>query len=300
MNLTSINSNDCCREEDVVADMNSLPDLKSRIQELLHSTLDNSSITVMQERLLLKQRSAYHFVIQSEEPRFTSIKVIGNFLGPNRLQNVKDWMKTQIELLLASLEMLYQEITISRQNLEDFVAKCEQVEVDTDEVASAEQQLQQIQQHVKDFEAKMASSLQPLTLNSLFLLNMRPLCVSPVLMSMLTHAPVMFNKEKTLLTHNSTCLFWYIAGEQPEEPGCVFRVEVKWVDPEEKLLREAICFSYVYKVQNLKPDTCYKFTVRRMVNNTSVYEAWIDTLHLKTLRSRQQKKAQKDVSKGSQ
>lgn len=34
------------REENVVADINSLSDLKYRIQELLQSTLDHSSITV--------------------------------------------------------------------------------------------------------------------------------------------------------------------------------------------------------------------------------------------------------------
>ncbi|KAF6732332.1 uncharacterized protein FQA47_005387 [Oryzias melastigma] len=282
------------REENVVADINSLSDLKYRIQELLQSTLDHSSITVMQEKLLLKQRSSYHFVIQTEEPRSTSdsINVIWCYLGPDRLWHVKSWIRTQIELLLAYLEMLFQEITISRQNLEAFVAKCEQVEVDTDEVASAEQKLQQIQQYIRDFEERMASNIEPLTLNSLFLCGRGPL-FSLVQMSVLTLGPVMFNREKSLPSYNSICLFWYIVGEQSEESGCVFRVEVKSVAPQEKLLREAICFNYVYSVQNLKPNTCYKFTVKRMPKITLVYEPWIDTLHLKTLSSRQQNKGSK-------
>uniref|UniRef100_A0A3P9ILU5 DUF5581 domain-containing protein n=1 Tax=Oryzias latipes TaxID=8090 RepID=A0A3P9ILU5_ORYLA len=246
----------------------------------------------MQERLLLKQRSSYYFVIQKKDVRpwenqqestSMSINMLGSHLGSSRLQHVKDWMKSQIVFLLAYLEMLFQEIITSRKNLEAFVAKCEKAEVDADEIASAEQQLQQIQLHLRDFEARMASNLEPLTLNSLFLLHTRGSLTHQSQMSVVTLGPVMFHREKALLTHKSVCLFWYIAGEQSEEPRRMFRITVKSAAPGGKLWREAVCCNYEHCVQNLQPDTYYTFTVKRITNFTLVHVPWTDTLHLKTL-----------------
>lgn len=285
--LTSPNT-----EEDIVPHTINLPDLMNQICELLQTSLNHLSMTVMQEKLLLKQRSSYYYTIvkdhlrpQEDQQESTSVSFVKSHLGPDRLQGVTRWASSQVMIFLTYLEMLLQKITINRQNLEAFIAKWQQVGVDVDEVVSAEQQLQQVQQHMTDFETRMARSIEPLTLNSLFLLQMRNSFLPRVQMLVVDRGPVMFHRDKLLISPNSVYLFWYIAGEQSEEPQCVFEVVVKTPSPHIQILREAVCLNYEYGVENLMPDTCYTFTISRVFSSTRVYQRWTDTLTLRTLSS---------------
>ncbi|RVE73655.1 hypothetical protein OJAV_G00033450 [Oryzias javanicus] len=169
-------------EEDTVAHITSLPNPMDQIWRLLNTELNHSAFAVMQEKLLLKQRSSYFYTIQNDNVRAledqqestsSPIDMLVSHLGPHRFQRVESWLTSQVVIFLTYLEMLLQEITISRQYLEAFTAKRMQVGVNADEVVSAEQQLKQIQEHMSNFEARMGKIIEPLTLNSLFLLEMR-------------------------------------------------------------------------------------------------------------------------------
>ncbi|KAM4587356.1 fibronectin type III domain-containing protein 11-like [Odontesthes bonariensis] len=271
-------------------------DLQDQIRELLCTTLSDTSIMVMQEKLLNMQRSSYYLVIQQEDLIPTtndqqsipplSKTTLWSLIDLGRLQRTVAVARTQVKVLLSLLGLLFQDIISGSQELEAFAVKYNEALKDSDAAASAQQRLQQVHHHVRDFERRIIWNPMPLNLQNQLMSNTAHSPVPRLPASMVLMRPVIFNRDGSKVTHSSVDLCWHLTGEQFPELDQVFKIEVQRFHPavnEHCQLAKATCQSYSIQVTNLLSDKYYQFSVKRVDAVNLVYGPWSDTLILKTL-----------------
>ncbi|XP_045931176.1 uncharacterized protein LOC123986817 [Micropterus dolomieu] len=289
-------SSDECEAQEVRTQMDSLPDLRNQILQLLVTRLNDNSIMVLQEKLQLMQRSSYYLEIkrddllptadQQQHTLHLSESTVWSLIDQRRLRCAMTLANTQVKLLLALLGMLYQGIITGCQELEALMNKYDQGLVDSDMAASTQQKLKQIHQYVNDFESRMSQNLGLLDLQNQLILNTGTLPVPQLSALLAIKMPVIFNRFKSCATSHTVHLFWEVAGLQSKGPNQQFVIQVKSLHPtigEHGQFTKSTSQSFNIEVNDLTPDRYYQFSVKRVEAVNLVYGLWIDTIILKTL-----------------
>ena len=250
----------------------------------------------MQDKLLIMQRSSYYLVIQQDDLIPTtndqqsipplSKSTLWSLIDQGRLQRTVAVARTQVKVLLSLLGLLFQDIISGSQELEAFVVKYNKGLKDSDIAASAQQRLQQIHHHVRDFERRIIWNPRPLNFQSQLIYSTVHSPVPQLRASMVLMRPVIFNRDWSKVTHSSVYLCWHLTGEQFTELDQVFEIQVQRFYPavnERYQLAKATCQSYSIQVTNLLSDKYYQFSVKRVDAINLVYGPWSDTIILKTL-----------------
>ncbi|XP_051271007.1 fibronectin type III domain-containing protein 11-like isoform X2 [Dicentrarchus labrax] len=291
--MLTCSSSDERGAQKVRTQMDTLPDLRNQILQLLETRLSETSIMMLQEKLRLMQRCSYYLEILREDLLPTadqtqqvhlSDQMLWSLIDQQRLQSAMTLGNTQVKLLLTLLGMLYHEIIRGCQELETFILKYDQGLVDSNMAASMQKKLQQTHQYVKDFESRMTRNLGPLDLQNQLILNTGNFPIPQLTVSLTVKMPVIFDRLKSCVKSNTVHLCWDVAGQQ--EPDEQFEIHIKSLHPtttEHAEFTKSICQSYNIQVKDLQPDRYYQFSVKRVDAVNLVYGQWIDTITLKTL-----------------
>ncbi|CAK6966083.1 fibronectin type III domain-containing protein 11-like [Scomber scombrus] len=281
-----------CGTQEVSSQNDALLDLRNQITHLFCTRLNANSITVLQEKLRLMQRSSYYLEVQhdlppTEEQQQTlnlSDSTVLSLIDHWRLEGALTLANTQVKLLLSLLGMLYEEIIRSCRELEVFIIKCNQGLLDSDMAVSMQEKLRQTHQYLDDFESRMTRNLGPLDLPNQLIMNTGQHPMAKLSASLAIKMPVVFDRCKSHVTSYTAHLFWEVATQQSEELGQEFEILIKSLHPtaDQGEFIKTTCQSYCIQFSNLTPDSYYQFSVKRVDVLNLVYELWTDTIILKT------------------
>uniref|UniRef100_A0A665SVW9 DUF5581 domain-containing protein n=1 Tax=Echeneis naucrates TaxID=173247 RepID=A0A665SVW9_ECHNA len=238
--------------------------------------------------LLLMQRGSYYLEIQCEVVLDLSDDTLWSMIDQQRLHAAKAMAKTQVQLLLIYLEMLYQEILKDCRELQAFVEKHSQGLVDAHTAASIQQRLQQTHQDLKDFERRLTKSLGPLNLQNPLIRDVGNILYPEISALLVIKMPVIFDRCRShaSLTSTSVYLCWEVAGQHFMEPDEQFEICIKSLRPnadDNMDVMKYVCESHYIYVNQLISDRHYEFSVKRIDTTKLVYGVWTDTIILKTM-----------------
>ncbi|KAF3689383.1 Fibronectin type III domain-containing protein 11 [Channa argus] len=290
-------SSDECGVQEIRNDGATLPVLQHQIQLLLSSRLSDNSLMAMQKKLQLMQRSSYYLEIQCENlPPAAHLHqhtmnlsecTVWSLLDHQRLQEAITLANTHVKLLLKVLEMLYQEILSSGQELKAFAVKHEGSVADCETTAFMQQKLQQIQQHVNDFYMRPTRNLDTLKLQNQLIPIMDHHYHPPLQFtaSLVIKMPVVFNRSESRASSNSVHLCWEVVDELSKDPNEEFVIHIKnlYTNTDELEQFSKSTYQYSIQVNNLISDTLYQFSVKRVDRVNLVFGMWTDTIIMKTL-----------------
>uniref|UniRef100_A0A8C6U8S3 DUF5581 domain-containing protein n=1 Tax=Neogobius melanostomus TaxID=47308 RepID=A0A8C6U8S3_9GOBI len=231
---------------------------------------------MMRQQLQLLQRSSFYLELDD---------TVWPLLEQQRLQEALRKARAHVRLLLDLLDLLLEEIVLSRQDLQNFLLQSEQGQVDTCLLTDTLSTVRQVHEYLKDFDIRPTRNMGPLDLD-IRLPNAGPNRYPPVT-AMLDHKlPVFFDNLQLHAKSTTVTLAWANAGGLPGDPNEFFEVQTKVLHPtvgEHGWDSKCAILGMSCVLDGLTPDRLYQFSIKRLDRINLVYAEFIDTCILKTL-----------------
>lgn len=226
------------------------------------------------------QRSSFHLGIHQQPTLQFADSMLWGLINHQRLTRVMKDATDIVNLLLNFLETAFADIIEGHQELEAFIIKYKDCVVDSDMAASMQQTLQRTFEYLNDFESRITWNHVPLKLR-LHLQHEYTAHIPKLFTSLIIKGPVIFDRSALCVTSNIVHLHWEVAGQQSEVPDEEFEIWVKSLDTDEEF-RQSTCQSYNIQIDDLLPDTQYRFSVKRADDTGLLCGQWTDNIVLKT------------------
>ncbi|KAF4077812.1 hypothetical protein AMELA_G00192400 [Ameiurus melas] len=259
--------------------------IESDITDLLSTRLSLDQLQTNYRKLELLKNSAFYIMVKQQNlPQLDiSDSTLMSIIDLSRFQRVKRDGKNQVKLQLALLEMLYAELTRGREELKDILAQKGATSLMLGE-AVIQEKIYRLHQAAEDFDAVLIPGTLHVKHSLIPVLERRGLTKFQLVLE--AKKPVMFNREETQAFCDSVVLHWYVDEQEQHKPDEKFEIEYKLLNPSNNdKAREfgVVVFpGYVTKLTDMRPDSSYEFTVKRLEDTGLVYRVWNDTIIVTT------------------
>lgn len=264
-------------EKTSLSDPTLLCELRMKTLHLFNTNLSEHSIKEMSDSLQKLNQSCFYLEMAAGP--------LWALVDQQRLHGAANVARTQVELLLALLDMLLEEIICTRQELQAFLVCCEQGTVDAHLVKTTQHTLSRIYDYIKDFHTRPAVSLGPLELDNHLIPNHGNTPMPQIMVSVCPKPPVMFDRAQSYVKATTVVLVWGFSDEKDQEPNPQFEIIVKALHPsvaEHGEYSTYLTQAYCCTLEHLTADCTYQFSVKRPDVYTLVYTRWMDTITFTT------------------
>ncbi|KAL2090993.1 hypothetical protein ACEWY4_013256 [Coilia grayii] len=264
-------------------------DVGFTLQRVLTSDLAPSVMHGNRVRLETLRRCSYYLeVIRLDLPlgehSYLSNSTILHLIDPWKLQRMKKLANCQVKIQLSLLEELHEQLLKEQQSLDNTLECCD-LPMLMLEGEAIRQRLSAALQTKADFDAMVL----PGRLHSKHQLisDMGSAKVPQVRLALVLKMPVHFDKAHSFATSSSATLHWHVAGSEATDPREQFELRYKLMQPtcavEGTEVGVLTCAACSAKVEGLRPDRCYEFSIKRVDSCCLVYGLWIDSIVLRTI-----------------
>lgn len=265
-------------------------DLHDRVTQLLSTKLNPCNIKQCKSKLDILSKCSYYLEVMRQDTlhqpdpqqNYLSNSTILHLIDPWKFQRMKKLGHSQVQIQLSLLEELYEQFCKGKVEME---AIASQSDYGDQEVAHINGRIAHLIKAFTDFD----STLMPGELHTKHRLisetgNAK---VPQIHLRLSVKMPVMFDTSRSEALADCARLHWEMAGQEQQEPGEQFEIRYKLLQPtnteEGNQLGTVTCNSYCIQVNNLLPQRCYEFTVKRVDACCLVYGFWNDTMVLRTM-----------------
>ncbi|XP_067096336.1 fibronectin type III domain-containing protein 11-like [Osmerus mordax] len=265
-------------------------DLRFHILQLLSTKLTPCTLEDCKARLEVLRKCSYYMDVHQDlsmadqqQQNALSDSTILHLIDPWKFQRMKKLANSQVKIQLSLLEELYEQICRGRADLEAIANQCGPSTFGQDN-APLRKRVEQLTMALVDFD----STLSPGRLHAKHRLisetgNTK---VPQLWLTLNVKMPVMFDKSRSEALASFTRLNWYIAGTDQQDPGEQFEIHHKLNQPintdEGNQTGMVTCSGNHIQINNLLPERCYEFTVKRADTCYLVYGFWNETIILRT------------------
>ncbi|XP_046882165.1 fibronectin type III domain-containing protein 11-like [Hypomesus transpacificus] len=265
-------------------------DLRYHILQLLSTKLTPCTLGDCKARLEVLRKCSYYMDVHQDlsmadqqQQNALSDSTILHLIDPWKFQRMKKLANSQVKIQLSLLEELYEQICRGRADLEAIANQCGPTTFGQDN-APLRKRVEQLTTALVDFD----STLSPGRLHAKHRLisetgNTK---VPQLWLTLNVKMPVMFDKLRSEALASFTRLHWYIAGTDQQDPGEQFEIHHKLIQPtnadEGNQTGMVTCSGNHIQINNLLPERCYEFTVKRADTCYLVYGFWNETIILRT------------------
>ncbi|XP_030634096.1 fibronectin type III domain-containing protein 11-like [Chanos chanos] len=262
--------------------------IKDHVVHFLTSVFPASVLKSYKAKLEgLKKCSFYIEVIREDlshhDQSHLSNSTLLHLIDPWRFQRMKKVGNSQVKIQLSLLEDLYEEMCRGRQELEVLFEQCNMVSYINQEALLLEK-IGVLMQLVANFDKVMVPG--GLHIKHRLISDLGNSKAPQIRLAFIIKMHVVFDRSQSVAFPDSVILHWCIAGQEQHEPGEQFEVSYKLLQPENSYegsqMGTLMCATYCMQINNLMPDKCYEFTVKRVDSCSLVYGAWNDSISLRT------------------
>ncbi|XP_062842804.1 fibronectin type III domain-containing protein 11-like [Trichomycterus rosablanca] len=259
--------------------------LRQHVMDLLSTKVSPVVLQSYKNKLEILSKSSFYIQMTCQDPpqpgeSYVSNSALLHFIDPFRYQRMKRFGKSHVEVQLALLEELYDELGRVRDELEAFLDGKDPLI----EEAAVQDKITSLLQAASDFESVIIPG--QLDLKHQLISATEGHKVPHIKTALSVKLPVVFNKTLTKVYSDSVVLHWYIEGQQQHEPGEQFELKYKLLQSvnQEEVTQGSttICTSYCLKITHLMPKRRYEFTIKRVDYDDLVCALWTESIILST------------------
>ncbi|XP_054247879.1 fibronectin type III domain-containing protein 11 [Indicator indicator] len=262
---------------------------RTLVLQFLHSTLNLHHLQSHQRKVELLKKCYFYLEVepkymavreQQQDPHFIDIFEL---IDPWQFQRMKEVGRNQIEIQLALLSELLEQLERGQKELRAYTDSCDSSPFLSgwDLVVQRMSALAQFMQQLMALQTPEKVYVRHCLVSPLEA-QRRGATLPDIRLSLSTKLPLIFDREASVADTKWVRLKW--SSEDPASYPEQYEVYVKLLTNgmERGFSRIQLVNTNIFVVQGLEPGRLYEFTVLRPATQTLVFQNWHDTITLRT------------------
>ncbi|KAJ7999583.1 hypothetical protein DPEC_G00195920 [Dallia pectoralis] len=269
----------------------SAKDLHDQVMQLLSTKLTPFNVRRRKYKLDVLKKCSFYLEVGIEEAPLTPdgqqtqpnvYSTLLHMIDPWKFQRMKKLGHSQVLIQLSLLEGLHEQLCRAKVEMEAIASMSDYGDR---EVHRVKLRIAEVTEALAEFDRTL--TLGPLHTKHRLLTDTDSAKMPPIHLRLSVRMPVTFDRSLSEAQAVSARLHWEIGDGEELRPGEHFEIHHKLLLPataeEGSQVGMVTCEACCVQVDNLLPQKCYEFTVKRADTTSLVYGFWNDTVVLRTM-----------------